>query len=208
MRPFSGQKLTVLDFGCYTGQLLTSLPDSFQKYGIEPNQEAAVVAESRGINVIAPTLDELHGQISQFDVVICCDVLEHVPNPLDLLMKFRSLLKEAGILIVSTGNSDSVLWRLTGARFWYCQYAEHISFVGAQWIRRLPREIGFKVQRIEQFNYRGGKVDAARTIAAVLYSISPFGYRWLRSVFGSRKEGVPGNGATMDHILCLLEATS
>jgi SAM-dependent methyltransferase len=208
LEPFEGQELKVLDFGCYTGQLLVSLASSFRKFGIEPNRQAASIAADRGIQVVAATLDEIVGPSVKYDVILCCDVIEHVANPLELMTRLRAQLKEGGLLIVSTGNSDALLWRLTGSRFWYCQHAEHISFVGRRWIHRLQRQAGFEIQSVKRFNYRGGTIDPGRALAALLFRMSPTTYRLLRKSFGSAKhpDGVPGNGATMDHILCQFKA--
>jgi SAM-dependent methyltransferase len=208
LEPFDGQELKVLDFGCYTGQLLLSLASSFQKFGIEPNRQAASIAGSRGIQVVAATADEIAGPGDKYDVILCCDVIEHIVNPLELITRLRSQLKEGGTLIVSTGNSDALLWRLTGSRFWYCQYPEHISFVGPRWIHRLQRQAGFEIQSIKRFNYRGGSIHPGRAIAALLYRLSPSIYRWLRNscYSGKQSDGIPGNGATTDHMLCRFKA--
>ena len=205
---FGGQELKVLDFGCYTGQLLASLPSSFQKFGVEPNRRAASVAADRGIQVVAATPDEIAGPLDKYDVILCCDVIEHVPNPLELMARLRVQLKEGGLLILSTGDSDAFLWRLTGSRFWYCQYPEHISFVSTPWIRRFQHDAGLEIQSVERFNYRGGSVDLGRIFAALLFRVSPTIYRLLRRRFGGGEpsEGIPGNGATMDHILCQFKA--
>ncbi len=206
--PLDGQKLKVLDFGCYTGQLLVSLPKSFLKFGVEPNRQAAAIAADRGIRVMAANMDNSDACEDGFDVILCCDVIEHVANPLKLIQRFRSQLKRDGLLIISTGNSDTSLWRLTGSRFWYCQFPEHISFVGTRWLHRIQWQTGFEIQCVTRFNYRGGRVDLSRVIAALLYWISPPIYGALCSALGKRNHAiaVPGNGATMDHILCRLRA--
>jgi glycosyltransferase involved in cell wall biosynthesis/2-polyprenyl-3-methyl-5-hydroxy-6-metoxy-1,4-benzoquinol methylase len=51
------------------------------------------------------TTGQVHAKVSHrdlFDVVIACEVVEHVPDWMDLLEKFRSVLKPDGILIVTT----------------------------------------------------------------------------------------------------------
>jgi len=208
LEPFEGRELKVLDFGCYTGQLLVSLASSFRKFGIEPNRQAASIAAERGIHVVGATLDEIAGPDDKYDVILCCDVVEHVANPLELMTRLRTKLNKGGLLIVSTGNSDALLWRLTGSRFWYCQYPEHISFVGTRWIQRLQRQAGFEIQSVKQFNYRGGTIHPGRAAAALLFRMSPTIYRSLLKSFGGVKhsDGIPGNGATMDHILCQFHA--
>jgi 2-polyprenyl-3-methyl-5-hydroxy-6-metoxy-1,4-benzoquinol methylase len=207
LQPLHGQELSVLDFGCYTGQLLALLPASFRKFGIEPNRQAAAAAASKGIQIITDADGcGAAGRPQRYDIILCCDVIEHVPNPLELMTSFRSQLKSGGSLIVSTGNSDALLWRLTGSRFWYCQHAEHISFLSPRWMRNLSEQAGLELTDVRAFNYRGGRTQFGRALAAIFYRASPAIYSRLRGLFGAYSPGAPGIGATRDHILCRLKA--
>jgi SAM-dependent methyltransferase len=202
---FDGQKLKVLDFGCYTGQLLTSLCKSFELFGTEPNSRAARVAADRGIKMVSGTIKDLIRPNDEYDVIVACDVIEHVPNPFDLLKQLRSQLKPNGMLVVSTGNCEAWLWRVTGARFWYCQFPEHISFIGSHWLRTMPLLAGLELQNVEHFNHRGRGISLLRILAAALFWLSPSCYRALRRTFFKPQVQIatPGNGATRDHLLCV-----
>jgi SAM-dependent methyltransferase len=205
---FDGKSIDVLDVGCYTGQLLASLPKSFHIFGIETNKKAALVAASKGIRVVAETVQELAAASGQYDVITACDVIEHVVNPLDFLKRLRLHLKPGGRLLVTTGNCDALLWRLLGAGYWYCFFPEHISFIGTRWIRTLPQQVNLRLVKFTAFNYQGGALRLNRLIRAALYRFSPELRRHLLRMFGrSIADGVPpGNGATKDHMLCIFEA--
>ena len=43
-------------------------------------------------------------ELSQFDIIYCCEVIEHLLNPLKTLRLIHSLLKPGGSLILSTPN--------------------------------------------------------------------------------------------------------
>jgi SAM-dependent methyltransferase len=129
---------SVLDVGCYTGQLLASLGSEYRVYGVEPNTAAAGIAATRGVTVLAGSIAGLARAGQKFDVITACDVIEHVPNPLDFLLELRRHLNPGGRLLLSTGNSDAWLWRLAGAHYWYCYFAEHISFIGRRWLEAMP----------------------------------------------------------------------
>ena len=48
--------IKILDVGCYTGELLSSLPANYAKYGIEMSQAAASVASSKRIEIVSNDL--------------------------------------------------------------------------------------------------------------------------------------------------------
>jgi ADP-heptose:LPS heptosyltransferase/2-polyprenyl-3-methyl-5-hydroxy-6-metoxy-1,4-benzoquinol methylase len=95
-----------LDVGCSTGEVLTAAgKKGFDCWGIEPNKWACTFAESkRGLRVINGELKEISFQSDFFDVVSCMEVIEHVPDPLGDLKEIRRVLKDDGILMLSTPN--------------------------------------------------------------------------------------------------------
>jgi SAM-dependent methyltransferase len=205
---WEGLAKDVVDIGCYTGQLLTLLPKSFRLFGVEPNLEASKVAAARGVTVVASTVDDFALANEHYDLIMACDVIEHVPNPLALLQQLGSRLKPTGRLLITTGNCDVWLWRLIGADYWYCRFPEHISFIGTRWVRKMPQSVGLKLIDLTPFNCRGGTVNASRILAALLHKVAPRIYRSLRPVPAGASGGdvPPGGGATRDHMLCIFEA--
>ena len=202
----------VLDLGCYTGRLLASLPAGRALYGVELNREAARIASGRGVQVIGQRFEDLSGLGRTFDVIVACDVIEHVMNPLEFLAQVRTRLRANGRLILTTGDADAWLWRLSGARYWYCSYPEHISFIGRSWLRSLPGQVGLRVSYLRTFNYRHASFNASalRTLAgASVHACVPRLYRRVRGVIraGAPTEAPPGCGATRDHVLCVLSLT-
>jgi SAM-dependent methyltransferase len=201
-----GQVIDALDVGCYTGQLLLSFPKSLRLYGVEPNREAAEVSRSKGVEIIAGTVEGLENVDRRFDVITACDVIEHVANPLTFLDQLARKLKAEGRLFVTTGNCDSWFWRFAGARFWYSYFAEHISFIGERWLRTMPGRIGLELVDFRRFNYLGGNLRVSRLAAASLYRFSPSLYKSLRNVMlPPTTDLIPvGCGATRDHMLFVL----
>jgi SAM-dependent methyltransferase len=200
----------VLDVGCYTGGLLTSLPRKYRLYGVELNREAAHVARSRGVNMIAQRVSELEDCEQQFDVITACDVIEHVANPVSLLKNLRSRLRTGGRLLISTGDSDAWLWRLTRSTFWYCYFPEHISFLGRRWWQSMAGNAGLRVERAIRFNYAYRSLDPMQLrpmLGAMGYWLSPTMYRRVQRRFKRMQAGTfaaPGCGASRDHLLCVL----
>lgn len=99
----------LLDIGCATGNFLKIAQDNgWQVTGIEPIDKAAVIARTQyHLKVITGTLDEIQFDPESFDVITMWDVLEHLPNPKQTLVKCHGLLKPGGIIVFSIPNLRS-----------------------------------------------------------------------------------------------------
>ena len=133
-----------LDFGCSNGELLLSWSDRWQKYGVELSDEARKSAERNGLEVIQNYIGEKR-YLAYFDVITMIDVIEHLPNPLELFSDLVPMLKEGGILIVFTGNTDHIWYRISKGSYWYCDIPEHIIFYNLQSITYLAGETGLEL---------------------------------------------------------------
>ena len=106
---------------------------------------------------------------SSIDYIICQEGIEHVPNQLKLLEEFNRVLKEDGILVITTPNYSQVSARLS--RFflesdywqrmppseidsiWFADensntlYFGHLFLLGAQHLQSLLTVAGFKTEK-------------------------------------------------------------
>ncbi len=87
-----------------------------------------------------------------FDVVVCADVLEHLPQPERLLDRIRGWLKPGGTLLASIPNAANVSVRLAllAGRFEYAERGildrTHLRFYTRATARRLLEASGLVVQ--------------------------------------------------------------
>jgi SAM-dependent methyltransferase len=142
----------ILDVGCYTGDLLSALPNNYIKYGIEMSKEASIISTTRGINMIGNDLYHINTN-DKFNLIVAIDVIEHTQNPEAFLNKLSTMLEAEGSIIISTGNSDSWLWKYLKNRFWYSKYPEHISFIGVNWLDRFCKNNNYTLTKRCFFNY-------------------------------------------------------
>jgi 2-polyprenyl-3-methyl-5-hydroxy-6-metoxy-1,4-benzoquinol methylase len=142
----------VLDVGCYTAELLASLPENYLKYGVEMSKDAATVSSSKGVSIIGNDLYNINTS-EKFDFIIAVDVIEHTHNPEEFIRNLASMLEPQGELIISTGNSDSWLWGILKNRFWYCKFPEHISFIGEKWLDSFCWKSNFTITDKHIFSY-------------------------------------------------------
>ena len=136
---------TVMDVGCFTGSFLEWLPGSWRKLGIEPSAAARTIARDKGFWVCG-SLDELVELSEHVGVMVLCDVLEHVVNPVAMLSILAGKLSPGGSLIVLTGATDTVPWRLFGCDYWYCSLPEHVSFLSRRWFQWAAITLGMSIR--------------------------------------------------------------
>ena len=200
----------VLDFGCYSGGLLARMGPGYERYGVEINRAAAAVASERTRKQVWPSVDDIPADL-RFDVVVVADVIEHLSNPAELIQRLTDLLSDRGILIVTTGDADNVMWNRFGANWWYCFYPEHISFLSEAWLDYLGHTAGLAIVRCERFRYQ--KQNSMRrmvdALSACCYGWFPDAYlgigRRLKALLGLPDiMSVPGNGVTADHLFIVL----
>jgi SAM-dependent methyltransferase len=67
---------------------------------------------------------------NSFDVLILCDVFEHLQAPTATLHHLRPLLREhGGWLLLITGNADAPACRRHPASFWYFRTPQHLCML-------------------------------------------------------------------------------
>jgi len=105
----------ILDIGCSAGFFLNVARDHhWETYGLEMSPDTATIAEVRyGLKVTVGTLQESTFPSNYFDVVTMWDVLEHVEDPKKTLTLINGILKDDGIVAISTPNIDGLFPKLS-----------------------------------------------------------------------------------------------
>ncbi len=139
----------LLDIGASTGLFLNEMRSygDWTLAGVELNPQAAQSARTRfGLEIFTGQLEETPWPPASFDVITMWDVLEHLPQPRQALLKMRELLPEGGYIIASVPHADSVDARLFG-RYWIgLDPPRHLSVFTRAGLRRLFQEAGFEVE--------------------------------------------------------------
>lgn len=144
---------SVLDVGCFRGDLLKFLGDGWELFGVEPSEDARREAESRGVRIIAESLDGLGGEARSFAAVTLVDVIEHLPRPLEALRTLVGLLAPGGRLVIFTGSTDAPSWRFARQHYWYCAMPEHIAFFRPSWFAWAAPRLGCEVGAVRRLSY-------------------------------------------------------
>ena len=95
-RRHATEEMTVLDFGCGAGVLLSVINCKY-KIGVDINESALAEAKKIGINEVHLSLNSL--KQNSIDLIISNSALEHVPNPHEVLSKLYNILKPNGKIV-------------------------------------------------------------------------------------------------------------
>lgn len=179
-------QINVLDVGGGTGALLTSLrkidPRIQQTTVVDMDEKAGMIARQHGHGYFCGRFEHYHPE-QRFSVILMLNVIEHVDNPKELLVKARSLLSPQGIVIIKTPNTDSLDARLFRHRNWggyHCP--RHWVLFSRENFARMVNEAGLKIQR---FKYTQG---APFWTTSVLFALSR--NKWIHV---SNKRPVPSH---------------
>lgn len=102
----------VVDVGCGTGADVASFPASFDRHGLDQSETAIRFAEERHAGVrfsVAALPDEGAGPIGEADLVLLCDVLEHIEDDTGFLGWLITTMKPDSHLLM-TVPAGPELW--------------------------------------------------------------------------------------------------
>jgi O-antigen biosynthesis protein len=107
---------TVLDVGCSCGQLGRVLikQKNCAVFGVDISSRAVAQAQQvlHRAEVMDVERDALPFIDQLFEVIIFCDILEHLLNPEQVLIRFQRYLTADGIMVVSIPNVANISIRL------------------------------------------------------------------------------------------------
>lgn len=156
------EEFAVLEIGCDCGVTLLKIKNRYPKvkiYGCEINKMAAAVA-SHVAEISVNNIEDknLPFPKKMFRHIILGDVLEHLHNPLEVLVYCREFLCEGGSVIASIPNlmHISVMEQLLKGNFTYTETGlldkSHIHFFTYYEIVRMFTEAGYHISAMNSIN--------------------------------------------------------
>jgi O-antigen biosynthesis protein len=167
---FIGFNKKVLEIGTSTGYVSKILKEQRNIVtGIEIDQEAGLLAEPYCDKVIFGDVEELDLDAflvpQSYDIILCGDILEHLKNPVNLLIKIKKYLKPEGYLVVSLPNfcHGDVLLNLLNGDFHYTSKGlldkTHLHFFGLKNIYSFFAELGYQIKNLQTTNLDIGNTE-------------------------------------------------
>jgi len=102
----------------------------------------------------------LEGVLHQFDAITMFHVLEHIPQPKNIIRLADNALKPGGVIVVEVPDVSGGLARLKGRRWEYFIH-HHVNYFDKRSLGRLMGVFGYQcffVQRTYHFSYPQGDV--------------------------------------------------
>jgi SAM-dependent methyltransferase len=130
----------ILDAGCGTGGTLSHLRGVGELWGCDVAPEALEETRARGFNNIRQSpVEALDFPDERFDVVVSCDVLEHIDADRKAMVEMARVLKPGGILVL-TVPAYRWLWSA------HDEALDHRRRYEAAGLRQLIEDAGLQIE--------------------------------------------------------------
>ncbi len=169
----------ILDIGTAGGTFLAvAKKRGWQVSGVEPNKWLCDFSQRHyGIYIQPGTIEDLKYPDGHFDVITMWDVIEHVPNPTEVLQKCHRLLKPGGFIYLNYPDYNSYAARLMRGK-WIFLLSVHIYYFTRLTIKKMLEKTGYQT-----LNYRthfqtlnlGYLVTRMKPYSKLLYKLGNLG---------------------------------
>jgi 2-polyprenyl-3-methyl-5-hydroxy-6-metoxy-1,4-benzoquinol methylase len=142
----------LLDVGCALGFFLEAAQHrGWQVDGVDISAHATEYAKTElGIPARCGQLEEVGFEPESYDLLTLWDVIEHVPDPVAHLRYCRSLLRDSGVVVISTPDIGSLVARATRERWMGFKLAEeHLYYFNRQTLSLALDRAGFEVLHLQ-----------------------------------------------------------
>ncbi len=157
---YAGGVKTLLDIGTGIGTFTgTALDRGWRAEGLELTQEDCQYAKEKF------ALELIHENFYSFqedrtyDVVTLFEVIEHLQKPLADLRQINKLVKDNGILVVSTPIQDTLFGKKMKENNIFWHVTAHLSYFTKDVMIDYLKEAGFEIMEICGSNEGGGRME-------------------------------------------------
>jgi len=143
----------ILDIGCGEGHFVsTAIKQGWLAIGTELSRGAWEICKRSNLPVYNEDIYSDKLIPSNFDLITCFEVIEHLADPIKFIKRAEELLKPSGVLYLTTPNFNSLDRRVIG-RSWRVIHPEHLLYFTPVTIRDLiNQQTGFKVISLKTVN--------------------------------------------------------
>lgn len=145
----------VLEVGCGPGHFLDAVRELGMRVEGVDRARTAAGPRARGHTIHDCWLQDLAPVAARFDAVAMWEVIEHVPDPKDMLVHARKWLRPGGFLALSTPSSSGLPARALGARFPMVCPPDHLALFSRRGLTALLAGAGFDPVRWTSFSGLG-----------------------------------------------------
>ncbi len=145
----------LLDLGCGLGDFLAyTKRQGWDVVGLEPSREAVAACAAKDLEVYSLNIEEFLAQHphyrSSFSVVSLLNILEHVPDPVEILTEAKKLLVVGGLVLIQVPNDFSEIQlsaqQAVQKKPWWIAIPDHINYFNFDSLQGLLKRLGFEVR--------------------------------------------------------------
>jgi ubiquinone/menaquinone biosynthesis C-methylase UbiE len=141
----------ILDIGAADGLMLNNLKEAFPAatcIGIEYANDLIACSKSKTICLLRGDALALPMKDNVFDVVIATAIIEHVSDPIQLVLEAFRVLRKNGIFIMTTPHP---FWEKIATHIGHLKKEEHNELITLNKLVSLFGKAGFEIVKAEQF---------------------------------------------------------
>ncbi len=140
--------LKLLDVGCGSGQFVAEmLGFGMDAYGVDPNCSVRDAPDALRPRIFPGNLPEAGFAPESFDVITMNHVVEHLPNPREVLAETFRILKKNGTFIIGVPNCRSFAFRLFGRNWYQIDTPRHLVVYSDKILAGMLRAAGFRITK-------------------------------------------------------------
>ncbi len=145
IKKYLGNGGKVLDIGSSIGTFMCAAKKmGFNPYGIELNKKSAEYSIKEYGFKLFKNLEQIK---TKFSLINLSDIIEHLPDPRNILGKIWNLLEDDGLILVSTPDFSNKLTRKLAMK-----PLEHLYYFDSKTLRHLLNICGFEILFISPTN--------------------------------------------------------
>ncbi len=189
-----------LDIGCAGGQMLNAMRErGYETFGVELSEEAAQSARNKfQQNVITGDIHTAKFESNFFDVVFMGDVLEHVPDPIDVMKEIHRITKSSALVVILCPTQTNalfsrmgfVLYNMAGKKATVNLPPYHLLEFRPKSMKYLIEHTGFSVLRSEGTTMKPSEIaqrnSHIQNIAKKILQYPNYALTKLCNVYGDR----------------------
>lgn len=148
LRRHLNSRARVLEIGVRDGSFGDATAREFEYVGIDRAAPAARAARSRGLEVYCSTVPNFVNTGPTFDAIVLFHVFENMADPHDALARMKDLLKPGGVLLLSTFDTEGLVYLMTERRWMTQNFRTHLILYSRSAMIELLEHSGFEIVSI------------------------------------------------------------
>jgi len=148
LRKHLTSRARILEVGVRDGSFGTAAAREFEYVGIDRAAAAARAARARGLDVYCSTVPNFVNTGPAFDAIVLFHVFENMADPHDALARMKDLLKPGGVLLLSSFDTEGLLYLITERRWMTQNFRSHLILYSRSALIELLEHSGFEIVSI------------------------------------------------------------